>query len=224
MDKSRIYTWAPVEVRDAAGDGGDGGDPDGQRTIVGVAAVFYDGTPRTEFSPFEGFAERIAPGAFDRAIREDDVYGLLNHDPDLILGRNKAGSLTLSVDGVGLNYEIQPAMTTSVARDAIAWIDRGEITGSSFGFLPRNEDGEQWETEPDGRVVRTLTDTRLFDIAPVTYPAYRATEVSLRSDLGEKLQDYILSVRGRPRYRDLARLRCVQMVTENIRLDEISAG
>src|SRR5215475_2335681 len=74
---------------------------------TGFAAVFYkDGDPDTEYQLYPDLVERIAPGAFDRAVREDDVRGLMNHDPNLLLGRTAAGTLKLSADATGLRYEI----------------------------------------------------------------------------------------------------------------------
>src|ERR1700728_2523684 len=84
---------------------------DGTSEICGYGAVFYDGTPDTEYPMWPGAVERIMPGAFDRALREDDVRGLFNHDPNLLLGRTASGTMRLRVDDVGLWYSIDPAMT-----------------------------------------------------------------------------------------------------------------
>jgi uncharacterized protein len=155
---------------------------DGKPVIVGYASVFFNAADRgTEYEMWRGVRERIAPGAFDRAIREDDVRGLFNHDPNHILGRNGAGTLRLSVDATGLRYEIDPP-DTEIGRSVVAAIDRGDITGSSFGFVPDvtsfREEGE------DTIVVREAV--RLFDVSPVTFPAYAAASTGLRAvgDLG----------------------------------------
>ena len=86
---------------------------DGKPIIAGYGAVFYDGTPETEYKLWDDMVERIMPGAFDRAISEKhDVRGLFNHDPNHVLGRTKSGTMKLSVDSKGLADEIETGATT----------------------------------------------------------------------------------------------------------------
>jgi uncharacterized protein len=155
--------------------------------IVGYAAVFYrDGDPTTEYEmwPAEyGFprvVERVQPGAFDRALKEDDVRALFNHETDKVLGRSASGTLRLSVDAVGLRYEIDPP-DTHLAHDLIQSLQRGDISGSSFAFVPR---GTVYRDTKEGDVQVTYverTDVQLFDVGPVTYPAYGGATSGLRS-------------------------------------------
>lgn len=150
---------------------------DGSRTITGYASVFFrEGDRGTEYELWEGFRERIAPSAFDRAISEKhDVRGLVNHDPKLILGRTTAGTLRLTVDQRGLRYEITPPDTTA-ARDTMESLRRGDITGSSFAFIPtRYEFGEA-----DGYDYVEVRDVDLYDVGPVTFPAYSGATSGLR--------------------------------------------
>jgi HK97 family phage prohead protease len=163
-------------------------------TIGGYAAVFYrDGDATTEFD-FGYGTERIMRGAFDAAIAEkQDVRALWNHDPSKILGRTKNGTLRLSVDDVGLKYEAD-LPETEEARGFAASIERGDVDGSSFGFMiRRNADGsmaEKWE-KPDSKkkVVRSIASVNLFDVSPVTFPAYTGASVGVRDmDGGEELQ------------------------------------
>ncbi len=157
--------------------------------IKGYAAVFYDGTPGTEFRLWKGMVERVLPGAFDKALKEDDVRALFNHNPDAVLGRTEAKppTLRLSVDKRGLRYEID-VPDTQVARDLVVAIKRGDITGSSFGFSVRAEEFERpGENDPDKPVVRKIKDVQLFDVSPVTFPAYKATEVVAREALEARM-------------------------------------
>ena len=150
---------------------------DGKPVIVGYAAVYYNtADPGTQFTLWEGGIERIAPGAFDAAIVRDDVRALFNHDPSLLLGRKSAGSLALTADDVGLRYEITPGDTT-VARDVAEFIKRGELQGSSFAF---DYEGYSWTKEGDIDVL-TILSVRLYDVGPVTFPAYDATSTGMRS-------------------------------------------
>ena len=124
-----------------------------------------------------GFREIIAPGAFDDAL-EHDVRALFNHDPNHILGRTTSGTLRLSVDERGLHYDIDMP-DTSVARDLMVSIQRGDVNQSSFGFTV---DEDSWEEDDEGRVVRTIHKVkRLFDVSPVTYPAYPETSTAKRA-------------------------------------------
>ena len=146
---------------------------DGDPKICGHAAVFNSPT-----EVWHGFFEQIHPEAFDRALSEgQDVRGLFNHNDDLVLGRSSAGTLELKTDEVGLYMSITPP-DTQMARDLMASIERGDISGQSFCFICRKE---EWEEKDDGTTLRTIKDVDLFDVGPVTFPAYPDTDVALRS-------------------------------------------
>lgn len=147
--------------------------------IVGYASVFYDGTPGTQYQLWPGCVERIIPGAFAEAIK-GDVAALRNHDDDLLLGRTTANTPTLRLreDRVGLRYEIDPP-DTSCGRETVSSIKRGDMRGSSFGFSILDE---SWREETMGGalvLVREIRLVRLFDVGPVTFPAYKATSASV---------------------------------------------
>lgn len=153
---------------------------DGGKKIVGYAAVFYRaGDEGTEYNLWGNYYERVAPTAFNAALdRQDDARALFNHDANQVLGRVGAGTLKLSVDDNGLRYEITPPETQQ-AKDIMALVERGDIPGSSFAF---SVDGEKWEKDDKGkREIRTLTSVRLYDVGPVTYPAYGATTAGMRA-------------------------------------------
>ncbi|BDM64546.1 prohead protease [Shewanella sp. NFH-SH190041] len=143
--------------------------------IIGYAAKFD-----TRSNNLGGFVEVIAKGAFDDVL-EDDVRALFNHDRNFVLGRVPAGTLKLSVDNVGLRYEITPPDTQTVRDLVLEPLKRGDITQSSFAFrLP--SDGYRWDEGDDGVYVRTITRvSKLLDVSPVTYPAYNDTEASARA-------------------------------------------
>lgn len=150
------------------------GDGDGPKKLEGYAAVF---DVRSE--NLGGFREVIAPGAFTKAVAEDDVRALWNHDSNHVLGRTKSGTLKLSEDDHGLKMEVEPP-DTQVARDLIVSVERGDVDQQSFAFSVR-AGGEQWHEDEEGVVIRTITDAKLYDVSPVTYPAYTQTDVSARS-------------------------------------------
>lgn len=145
----------------------------GARRIIGHAAVFNSLSEN-----LGGFRERIAPGAFADSIKIDDVRALFNHDPNFVLGRNRAKTLELSEDERGLAIKITPPDTT-FARDLLVSLERRDITQMSFGFsvLPG---GQIFENDTDGMAIRTLTQVKLYDVSPVTFPAYTQTDVAVR--------------------------------------------
>jgi HK97 family phage prohead protease len=147
---------------------------DGKKTITGYAAKFGKLSQN-----LGGFVEKIHENAFDNALKRCDVRALRNHDPDKLLGRTKSGTLALSVDEHGLRYDIAVPETV-VGRDTVADIERGDMDGSSFSFN-LEDDGDEWDDSTDPPT-RTLTNVRdLFDVGPVTYPAYLDTEANCRS-------------------------------------------
>lgn len=129
-----------------------------------------------------GFRERIAPGAFANTIKNGDVRALWNHDANIVLGRNKSGTLRLSEDLAGLAYEVDAPQTQLVRDMVLAPIERGDVSQCSFGFYTVQD---KW-AKLDGEWIRTLLEVELFDVSPVTYPAYPQTDVAVRS-----LQDAI---------------------------------
>ena len=149
---------------------------DNKPVIVGYAAVF-----NRLSGDLGGFRERIKPGAFDNALTTSDVRALVNHDASLILGRSKSGTLRLSTDSKGLRYEITPP-DSSMAAHYVEAIKRGDISGSSFAFTVDYEgDGAAWE-RANGEMIREVRGIKdLFDVGPVTYPAYPDTTVAARS-------------------------------------------
>jgi uncharacterized protein len=148
---------------------------DGAPLVKGHAAVFDSLSEN-----LGGFREKIDPGAFDEVLG-DDVRVLFNHDSSLILARTSAKTARIGIDTKGLSYDYD-AGGQSYSRDLIESMERGDVTQSSFGFTI---DDQKWEEDEDGRIVRTILKVkRLFDVSPVTFPAYPDTDVAKRS-LGE---------------------------------------
>ena len=139
---------------------------------VGYAALFNSSTVIMDY-----FEEEIMPGAFDGADMSD-VRALFNHDQNMLLARTASGTLRLSIDQKGLRYEFDIPDTTA-GRDLRELLRRGDITQSSFGFTIDQED---WEERAGMKPKRKIMKVkRLFDVSPVTFPAYTDTTVALRS-------------------------------------------
>jgi HK97 family phage prohead protease len=155
-------------------------EEDQPRQINGYGAVFYDGTPETEYRLWDDMVERIDSGAFDEVINDNDARGLFNHNTSAVLGRTSAGTMRLVKDERGLSYEIDMPNTTT-GSDVFESISRGDITGSSFAFVPN---AIEWSSEKrDNKTieVRTVKGVEaLYDVGPVTFPAYEAATTSAR--------------------------------------------
>lgn len=148
------------------------------KRIEGYAAVFYrEGDDGTEYQLGTDYFERIDRDAFNEALeRMDDVRALFNHDDDNLLGRVSSGTLALSVDDVGLRYSIAIDEDDSDHLRVAAKIERGDLTGSSFAFAPERV---EW-IDGEKRTTRIIKSVRLYDVGPVTFPAYEASTAQLR--------------------------------------------
>lgn len=168
----RFLPAAQIETRmESEGDGGE------LRSLVGYGAVFFRADdPSTEFELVPGRVwERIMPGAFDEAIAHMDVRCLFNHDPSLLLGRTGAETLRLSTDAKGLLYRCRLPDTTA-GRDVRESVQRRDLFGSSLGMVVT----ARTIIEDEDRLIRQIDKVDLYDVGPVTYPAY-GTDVALRS-------------------------------------------
>lgn len=135
----------------------------------------------------EGATESIQRGAFAEAIK-GDVRALYNHNTDIVLGRTGVGTLVLRDTDVGLWGIITINPKDSQAVDAYQRIARGDVSGCSFGFdIP--DGGQTTTVREDGSVHWTITRVMpLYEVSPVTFPAYRATYVEARSQEMESLR------------------------------------
>lgn len=154
--------------------------------LSGYASVFFrEGDPGTEFVLAEygdeKIVEHIMEGAFDNVLREKaDVCALFNHDPNFILGRTSSETCRLSVDKVGLRYEIDLPADSPLVTHVASAVARRDVTGSSFAFVPR---AMTWRELDGGRVVVCeVDDLDLRDVSPVCYPAYTSTTAEGRSE------------------------------------------
>ena len=141
--------------------------------IEGYFAVFNQ-----ETKIWDGYFEKIAPGAFDNSLKNNDIRCLFNHDTGIVLGRTAAGTLELRVDSHGLWGSVKINPNDSAARDIYERVKRGDISGCSFGFDPIREsvtdgiDGNHW----------TVEEADTVEISVCTFPAYPQTEITARME------------------------------------------
>jgi len=141
-------------------------------SVVGHAAVFNE-----EATIGDYFREVIRPGAFTRAIAEDDVPLLVEHE-GLPLGRNTSGTLALTEDNKGLRIESQLDITDPDVMRIVPKMKRGDLSKMSFAFSAVRE---EWQNEDQPLPLRILHEVRLYDVSIVTTPAYDGTDIGLRS-------------------------------------------
>jgi hypothetical protein len=150
---------------------------DGKKKLVGYAAVFDKTSKPLKTKSGKEFVEKIAPGAFQRALASgDDITMCIDHTGP-VLARTTAGTLQLREDAKGLAFEAALPDTTA-ARDLVGDVEHRNIPGMSFGF---DEPDDTWERGADGVPVRTLNSMMLGHISPTPYPAYDGTTVDVRS-------------------------------------------
>ena len=147
------------------------------RTVEGYAACFE--TPSVNI----GWIEVIHRGAItEETIANSDVLAKFNHNDEKVLARckNGSGSLLLEVDNKGLRYMFD-APNTALGNELLEYLQRGDITSSSFAFTIPNEDGAERWYKKDGMIYRDIYKIdKLFDVSPVFQPAYEATSCSAR--------------------------------------------
>jgi HK97 family phage prohead protease len=153
-------------------------------TLEGVAHTYGERTM------VNGRPVEFAPGAFDAALKKSDVRAFVNHDTTLLLGRQKNGTVRLSSEKDGLHYAIDLPDTT-YAHDLRSLVERGDLSEMSFGIFPGKSEVRK---ASDGRGTPVLVHTEvseLFDISPVSLPAFGGTSIALhsagRTDLATQL-------------------------------------
>lgn len=144
-------------------------------TLVGYAALF-----NSLSEDLGGFRELIRPGAFKESLaRGDDVRALVGHDSTMVIGRRSAKTLAISEDDRGLRVEIAVPDTT-VGRDLVVSMKRGDITGQSFGFSTVKDEWSRQSKDGDIVYRRELVQVDLFEVSAVAWPAYTDTSVEAR--------------------------------------------
>ncbi len=184
-DLLRVATQPDWELRETS----DQGTPP---TLVGHFARFNEWTEID--SMFEGhFMERIAPKAFSKTFSEnrDNIKVLFQHGHDPQIGDKVLGVPTsLEEDRKGAKYEV-PLFDTSYNRDLIPGLKAGAY-GASFRFKVIREDfveePDPSESNPKGLPERTITEAKVYEFGPVTFPAYSGATAGMRSITMDELK------------------------------------
>lgn len=159
------------------------GDEGSMPTLHGYFLRFNEWTEID--SLFEGrFMERIAPGAAKKTLaqRGDKVKILFNHGHDPSIGEKALTDPGLKEDETGVHYEGE-LFDTSYNRDLVPGLRTGQY-GASFKFSVVSEEidqePERSDENPDGIPERTITEIKLYEGGPVTFPAYDGATAGVR--------------------------------------------
>ena len=127
-----------------------------------------------------GFVEIVRPSAFRKSLKErrSDVVALWNHDSSKPLGRQSNDALVFRDTPTGLEAVVTLNPKSRDHDEFALSVERRDVIGSSFAFEKMRDD---WSEDEDGTVVRDLLEARLYDVSPVTYPAYPDSEAEKRA-------------------------------------------
>jgi len=167
---------------------------DGAEKIVGYPIVF-----NSRSVLLWDFYEIVKPEAVTDTLVGSDVRALFSHDPANVLGREKSGTLKIKADDHGVHMELTPPDNT-LGRDVTESVRRGDIDGMSFGFFTTND---RWYEDGDD-TIRELLEIDLQEVSIVTWPAYPATDVAVRSR--DAWRDSVRSAKATGRHPHVLRL------------------
>lgn len=162
MNKRHAYFTTELKTR---------AEGESEKYIEGYFAVFNQ-----ETELWSGCFEKIATGAFEKSLKNNDIRCLFNHDSGFVLGRTASNTLELRTDSYGLWGRVKINPNDSQAMDVYARVQRGDISGCSFGFNPVNEETEN----RDDNVLFTIKEADVHEVSICTFPAYPQTEIQAR--------------------------------------------
>ena len=164
MNKRHSYLISELKTR---------AEPTGEKYIEGYFAVYNQ-----ETELWQNCFERIAPGAFDNSLMNNDIRCLFNHDSSFVLGRTASNTLELKSDDNGLWGRVKINPADCQANDVYARVQRGDISGCSIGFnIPA---GGEYITDKVNYTLWTVTEADTHEVSICTFPAYPQTEIQAR--------------------------------------------
>lgn len=167
--------------------------------IEGYFAVFD-----SETQIWDGWFEKIKRGAFDNSIKNNDIRCLFNHDSGFVLGRTSNKTLELRSDDKGLWGKVKINTADSGAMDVYSRVQRGDISGCSFGFCPVKE---EYEDRENG-VLCTVEEADTMEVSICTFPAYEQTEVQARQKEYSKTKEKTIEQKRHDLKKKLEGIKC----------------
>lgn len=143
-------------------------EADGEKYIRAYPIVFDQ--PCQPFRGWPEYKEEIGREALD-GIDFRDCRVLINHNPDLVMGR-EGKNARIQVEDSGVFVESKVHAGIQYQKDYYNAIKAGYIDGGSFAFVVA-EDGITYDKERD--VYRVTKISELWEVSFVTFPAYEQT-------------------------------------------------
>jgi HK97 family phage prohead protease len=199
-DLVRMVGFTPTFTRAKADDGGDDG-------FLGRATIRFSVFDRwTEIeSWFEGnFMESISRGAFRKTMKErrDRIRVLFNHGHDPSTGQKPLGSIAELVEDPDAARGEVDLFAAGYVEELVPALRAGEF-GASFMFSvvrdEWNDEPKPSTANPKGLPERTITEVKLYEFGPVTFPAYDDASAGMRSGTDAYLARALADPRVRER-------------------------
>ncbi|MEG1331898.1 MAG: HK97 family phage prohead protease [Eubacterium sp.] len=133
----------------------------------------------------DAWLEEFSEGAFDESLKDCETHekekkALWNHDRGKPLGSTVSRTLRFIPSSEGLSYDVD-LPDNSWGKDVYESVKRGDVTGSSFGFIKNTDKWTMVEFEGKKMSKRTIMEAKLTEVSPCTFPAYESSEISCRS-------------------------------------------
>lgn len=150
-------------------------EEDGKGAVLKGQGIPYN----KRSQPIGNFIEIIKPGAFTKSLkRGHEIKAFINHDPSMVLATTESKPpLKLSEAKDGVRYELE-IPDTSYGEDLQKNVAAKRVKGSSFAF---GTVLDRWRQDADGTNIREVLEAELYELGPVTNPAYLETGVQMRS-------------------------------------------
>lgn len=143
-----------------------------QNNRIAGRAIVFDSPTQISDQQGRRFVEVIRP---DSLKIDRDILCTFNHDVNQLIARTSSGTLRLTTNAEGLDFEADlPEYLKPKLQELTS---RGDLQGCSFTF---DVVKDKWSTR-DGLPYRELLAIEIYEIGPVVAPAYKATNLALRS-------------------------------------------
>lgn len=174
----------------------------GEFRAVGDGNTIEGTIPTGSHTDLGGYFEVIEPGAFLKSLLSNrTIFAFDQHNPEKPLANTKAGTLALEERKEGLKVRMRLDPEISYHKDLLLSVKRGNLGGMSFGFsVPPG--GESWSGN-----LRTIHDMTLYEVSPVSLPAYEQSTISVRqqsnsSDRNSTMNNSTLATKQNGLYHD----------------------
>ena len=168
-----------------------------------VNAVGRDSRVMKDRKTGKRFVEQIRPGAFKRALEQNEVQLLLNHDEARNLGSTET-NLTLYEDSIGLK-----ARAEITDAEVIEKAKKKKLRGWSFGFYERDASEEDAGNGLKRRFVEEMELREVSIIDERKIPCYEGTSLEMRAEGKEIVKSEVVEVRA-------AYVDCISQKTEPV--------